>query len=116
MVTMYLLFYCSTIFGEEMMREQLIEKMSGLIISAFGLVAALAWNDAIKGIFAHYYKKGDELSAQITYAIIVTLVAVIVTVWIGRIAGKIKDLVHDENLEKIAEKTKELIHKEKLSN
>lgn len=74
------------------MKEQLIDKMSSLITSAFGLVAALAWNDAIKGIFEHYYKKGEGLKAQIIYASIVTIIAVGVTIWIGRAAGKLKEL------------------------
>ncbi len=82
------------------MKEQVIDKMSNLVTSAFGLVAALAWNDAIKGIFAHYYKKGEGLSAHITYAVIVTIVAVLATVSIARAAATVKDLTGAEEEEK----------------
>ncbi|HUV80785.1 MAG TPA: DUF5654 family protein, partial [Candidatus Bathyarchaeia archaeon] len=30
----------------------MVEKLAALITAAFGLIAALAWNDAIKAIFA----------------------------------------------------------------
>lgn len=92
----YLLFEQISYNKGEIMKEQLIDKMSALITSAFGLVAALAWNDAIKAIFARYYKHGEGLSAQVIYACIVTVVAVILTIWIGRAAGKIKDLTKEE--------------------
>ena len=33
------------------MKKDVVEKISALMIAAFGLVAALAWNDAIKALF-----------------------------------------------------------------
>ena len=33
------------------MKKQVIEKIAALVTAAFGLVAALAWNDTIKAIF-----------------------------------------------------------------
>jgi hypothetical protein len=33
------------------MKKDVIEKLAALITAAFGLVAALAWNDAIKSLF-----------------------------------------------------------------
>ena len=33
------------------MKKQVTEKLAALITAAFGLVAALAWNDAIKALF-----------------------------------------------------------------
>ncbi len=70
------------------MKDQIVEKIATLVAGAFALVAALAWNDAIKKLFEQYYPKGDSLGAHMSYAIFVTVVAVIATVWIGRIAGK----------------------------
>ncbi len=67
------------------MKKEIIDKMSALITAAFGLVAALAWNDAIKsGIEA----LGLTAYGPWLYAIVVTVIAVIMTVWIGRIAAK----------------------------
>lgn len=74
------------------MKEQIIEKMATLITSAFGLVAALAWNDAIKKMFEQYYpNRGEGLSAQVVYATVVTVIAVFAAVWVGRAAGKEKE-------------------------
>ena len=37
------------------------ERMATLILAGFGLVAALAWNEAIQSVFATYVKKGNEV-------------------------------------------------------
>ena len=70
------------------MKKEIIDKMSALVTAAFGLVAALAWNDAIKAIFKEVFGTPDKMSAMIAYAIVVTVIAVIMTLWIGRLAGK----------------------------
>jgi hypothetical protein len=68
-------------------KKEVIEKMSALITAAFGLVAALAWNDAIKSGMATL---GLTAYGPWLYAIVVTVIAVIVTVWIGKAADKVK--------------------------
>ena len=70
------------------MKKDVIEKLSALIIAAFGLVAALAWNGAIQAIFKQVFGASDTVSAMLTYAIIVTIIAVIVTIWIGKMEAK----------------------------
>jgi membrane protein YdbS with pleckstrin-like domain len=72
------------------MKTEMIEKIAALATAAFGLVAALAWNGAIQAIFAKYYAAGEGISAAIIYAVIVTILAVLITVWIGKAADKIK--------------------------
>ena len=72
-------------------KGEVIDKIAMLMASAFGLIAALAWNDAIKGLFA----PGGPLylfaaSGPWIYAIIVTVVAVIATVIIGKLSEKVK--------------------------
>jgi len=73
------------------LKYEVLDKMSALITAAFGLVAALAWNDAIKSLFA----EGGPLYFMASYgiwgyAILVTLIAVAVTIWVGRMAEKAK--------------------------
>jgi Flp pilus assembly pilin Flp len=65
-------------------RIEMIEKLSALITAAFGLVAALAWNSAIQNIFNLFFKDNSGVSAQIIYAVIVTVIAVYVTFLLGR--------------------------------
>lgn len=82
------------------MTEQILDKISTLMTSAFGLVAALAWNDAIKAIFAKYYAKGDGVWALFGYATTVTVVAVLAAFWIGRVADKLKEVTGLDDDEK----------------
>ena len=70
------------------MQSEIIEKISALIIAAFGLVAALAWNDTIKAIFKAVFGEQGSIGAMLFYAILVTIIAVVVTIWIGKVAGK----------------------------
>ena len=72
-------------------KQEIVEKMATLATAAFGLVAALAWNDAIKSLFAEGgVLHGVSTGGVWVYAGVVTLIAVFATVWIGRVAGKIK--------------------------
>ena len=77
------------------MKSQVVEKLAALITAAFGLVAALAWNDAIKALFKG--PCGTEGAGALcslsaggpwVYAIIVTIFAVAATIWIGKVAEK----------------------------
>jgi hypothetical protein len=66
----------------------MIQTMISLASASLGLVAALAWNEAIKALLATL-NLGDSLTGLFTYAIIATLIAVIVLIWLGRIASRI---------------------------
>lgn len=70
------------------MKKQVVEKLAALITAAFGLVAALAWNGAIQVIFKEVFGEQSTIVAMITYAVIVTIVAVIATVWVGKLTEK----------------------------
>lgn len=63
-------------------------QITTLIISAFGLVAALAWNTAIQGIFVLEFGKTSSVAAMLGYAVAVTIMAVIVTVYLSRLNSK----------------------------
>ena len=73
------------------MKKEIIEKISVLITTAFGLVAALAWNGAIRALFARIFGTTEGLGPMMTYAIVVTIIAVVATIWIGKIAEKVKE-------------------------
>lgn len=72
------------------MKTEVIEKLAALITAAFGLVAALAWNDTIKVIFAAIFGTADTIIAMVIYAVVVTAIAVWVTIRIGKMAEKAK--------------------------
>jgi uncharacterized membrane protein len=70
------------------MQKEVIEKVAALITAAFGLIAALAWNTAIQEIFRIIFGEQSGVLAMIFYAVVVTIIAVVVTIWIGRVAEK----------------------------
>ena len=67
------------------MKKRVVEKLAMLITAAFGLVAALAWNSAIQAIFTRLFGETGSILAMLSYAIVVTIFAVIITVWIGKV-------------------------------
>ena len=73
------------------MRNEVMDKVSELVTAAFGLVAALAWNGAIQAIFVAVFGSADNITAQLVYAVVVTIIAVLVTIWIGRMVGQSKE-------------------------
>ena len=68
--------------------QTVIKTIITLVTTAFGLIAGLAWNDAIQKLIEQFIGTGDALPSLFTYAIIVTIVAVVVTVLLARVAGK----------------------------
>lgn len=72
------------------MKKEVIEKLTALITAAFGLVAALAWNGAIQTIFKSMFGEQSSIIAMLTYAIVVTIIAVIITIWVAKIGEEKK--------------------------
>ena len=76
------------------MKSEFIEKLSLLSTGAFGLVAALAWNDAIQAIFKSIFGDRSSIAAMLSYAIVVTIAAVLITLWISKAAEKPQTFEH----------------------
>ncbi len=82
------------------LRVQFLEATASLIIAAFGLVAALAWNETIKSLIASMFPNDpDSLLGLTTYAVIVTVVAVIATLVITNAIKKAKAVAEKEEKE-----------------
>jgi ABC-type multidrug transport system fused ATPase/permease subunit len=73
---------------EPPMKIVIIDKMSALIAAAFGLVAALAWNEAIKAIFKEIFGTAESVVPMLIYAIVVTVAAVVLTIIVARSLSK----------------------------
>ena len=80
-------------------KEQFLETTAALITSAFGLVAALAWNEAIKAAIALWLDSDDEVIGMVIYALIVTVIAVIATLSIAMALAKAKEAMGIEEKE-----------------
>lgn len=71
--------------GAELEKE-IREKTLGYIITSFGLVAGLAWNDAIKAFIDRFFSDpGNGLKAKFLYALIMTVFVVSVSLYLSRI-------------------------------
>lgn len=65
-----------------------IQTMIALASASFGLVAALAWNEAIKATLA-MLGLGDSLAGLYTYAILATVLAILVLSWLGKLSARV---------------------------
>ena len=71
-------------------KQEILDKLSALIMAAFGLVAALAWNDAIKAIFKEVFGDSSTIVPMLIYASMVTVIAVIVIIIVARAVANAK--------------------------
>ena len=72
------------------MKNEVVEKIAALVTVAFGLVAALAWNGAIQAIFKKVFGTAEGITSMVVYAVVVTIIAIIATIWVGKAAEKAK--------------------------
>lgn len=81
---------------EEIRKYQLVvvKQMLKLATSGFGLVAALAWNELIKTAINEYVKTrisvGSGIISLAIYALIVTFLAVFVTLQLSKLAERLE--------------------------
>lgn len=79
-------------------KEELRRRSFGYITTAFGLVAGLAWNEAIKAFIEHFFPlSGGGMIAKFVYAVLITALLVFISVYI---------LKTDEKKEEEGEKRK----------
>ena len=74
-------------------KQEILDKIAALVTAAFGLVAALAWNDAIKLLFKELFGTQEQVGPMIVYAIFITVIAVILTIIVARAASKAKNII-----------------------
>ena len=66
-----------------------IQSMITLASAALGLVCALAWNEAIKSAMKAVLGEDDSIPGLFTYAIIATIIAVVVLLVLAKAAAKV---------------------------
>jgi Flp pilus assembly pilin Flp len=67
----------------------MLQTMITLASASLGLVAALAWNEAIKTTIKQMLAGDESLAALYTYAILATVIAVVVVALLSRLADKV---------------------------
>jgi hypothetical protein len=69
-------------------RSTYLGTMIGLATIAFGLIAAGAWNKFISDVIALFLKPGNGVLAELIYAVIITIVAIVVVQSLAKLAEK----------------------------
>lgn len=71
--------------------KELVQQLVTLSTSAFGLAAALAWNDTIQQTVKEFIEPripGSGVLSRFIYALLVTAFAVIITYQLSRLASR----------------------------
>lgn len=80
--------------SQKRLHIEIVKQMLTLSTAGFGLVAALAWNSLIQEIVATYIKpylpESYGIISLLIYAIIVTVIAVIITLQLTNLLGKLE--------------------------
>jgi hypothetical protein len=80
---------------EQKLHVEIVKQMVTLSTSGFGLVAALAWNSVIQEFVNTYVKKwipaGGGIISLLIYALIITALAVVVTVQLSKLSKKLQE-------------------------
>ena len=80
------------------MTGEILDKFSQLVTTALGLVAALAWNEAIQQLFNQIFgEAGGALAAKFFYAFLITLVVIFATIAVSRAAERAKKIEEEQN-------------------
>ena len=79
--------------SKKKLRLEILDRMSTLATAGFGLVAALAWNSAIQDLFkkVNFFGTVDGLLSKFFYALIVTVITVIIAYSLSRAVNNLKD-------------------------
>lgn len=72
----------------EEIQKEIKEKTLTLLLAGFGLVTALAWNDAIQTMFKVLFPKSEGVIGKFIYAIAVTFIVVIISLQLKKIFEK----------------------------
>lgn len=74
---------------------EIVRQMLTLATAGFGLVAALAWNSLIQTFVASYVSVWlpdlGEIATLLIYAVVVTVLAVVVTLQLSKLLGKLEN-------------------------
>ena len=69
----------------EKMKRKVTTQIITLLTGALGLIAALAWNEAVKALFEKIFGEASGLAAKFAYAVIVTIVVVWITMRLAKL-------------------------------
>ena len=69
--------------------REFVATIISVVTTAFGVVVALAWNEALSRALGQLNSKRAEVTALFIYAAVITLLAVLIIIVLGRLATRI---------------------------
>ena len=76
--------------NQKSLKLEISSKMTDLATAGFGLVAALAWNEAISSLFIAIFPQAGNIIAKFVYAVIITVLVVFITMKLGKLTDLAK--------------------------
>lgn len=70
---------------KESLKTEVFDQVVTLLLGGLGLVAALAWNEAILSLFKQLFPQGGGLGYKFLYAAVVTVIIVVISVRLRKI-------------------------------
>ena len=78
--------------SQKEVRKEVRERTLAYVVAALGLVAGLAWNEAINTLIAQFFPLSkDTLIAKFVYAGVITIIVVTVSSTLVRVLGRPED-------------------------
>jgi hypothetical protein len=88
-------------------QDEVRNKAVGYIVTALGLVAGLAWNDAVKTLIENYFPaRENTVWAKFLYASILTVIVVSISVYLVKIFKKEEKAAVKKVVKRIEEECK----------
>src|SRR5690606_25534594 len=80
--------------ADQKLHIEVVRQMLTLATTGFGLVAALAWNNLIRetvdGYIKPYLPEGSTIISLLIYALVVTIIAVVVTFQLSKVLKRLE--------------------------
>jgi len=74
-------------------------RTEGYIITAFGIVAGLSWNEAVKALMEYLFPmEKDTILAKFLYALIMTIILVFISLYVVKFVNKKDDKKEIEDI------------------
>ena len=74
------------------------EKLSLLFIASLGIITAVSWDQVLKIIVERLFEEVSDVWMKIIYALIVTVLTVLVSILVNKILNKKKDSLNQKNI------------------
>ncbi len=77
-------------FELDQIHRQFFDRLVILAIASLGLITALAWDETLREIFRRIFGNDGSLSDKILYTVVITLIAVTISLLLGKLSFKSK--------------------------